>query len=167
MLEDGEDHTNQLPILLANNVLCSNVTIEGTKEDVFNHISQVHPAAAAAINETINAMTLAQNTESLFTHYDQGPYFCNLDQWARGNPYSIINGADYLMRVPGKPANAPGPGACGRVSCSDNAAIYWCNDVGPLALIRLVCVANPPLPSELRGLSLTETPTAEQGGKGP
>lgn len=34
----------------------------------------------------------------------------------------------YLRRVPGKPTNGPGPGNCGRVSCSWNTGIYWCND---------------------------------------
>jgi len=33
------------------------------------------------------------------------------------------------------PANGPGPGACGRVSCSWNSAIYWCNDVGFLSFL--------------------------------
>ncbi len=31
--------------------------------------------------------------------------------------------------MPGRPANDAGPGNCGRVSCSYDAAIWWCNDV--------------------------------------
>ncbi|KAK3402528.1 hypothetical protein B0T20DRAFT_485141 [Sordaria brevicollis] len=33
-----------------------------------------------------------------------------------------------LRRVDGKPANGPGPNNCGRVSCRDGTAIWWCND---------------------------------------
>ncbi|KAL4932531.1 uncharacterized protein BDV17DRAFT_254644 [Aspergillus undulatus] len=29
-----------------------------------------------------------------------------------------------------------GPGACGRVSCSYDAAIWWCNDVGFVRSLR-------------------------------
>ncbi|CCC13736.1 hypothetical protein SMACR_08240 [Sordaria macrospora] len=42
-------------------------------------------------------------------------------------PYIKI-GIKYLRGVPGKPANGPGPGNCGRVSCWGESAIYWCND---------------------------------------
>ncbi|KAK4663493.1 hypothetical protein QC763_608825 [Podospora pseudopauciseta] len=42
----------------------------------------------------------------------------------------ILTGIDYLRGLEGgtKPKNGPGPGNCGRVSCSHNAAIWWCND---------------------------------------
>ncbi|OAA41775.1 hypothetical protein NOR_05283 [Metarhizium rileyi] len=40
----------------------------------------------------------------------------------------IQEGIDYLRSLPGSPRNGPGPGACGRVSCSWQAAIWWCND---------------------------------------
>lgn len=41
----------------------------------------------------------------------------------------IKEGIRYLRGVNGKPSNGPGPGNCGRVSCSYNSAIWWCNDV--------------------------------------
>ncbi|KHO01298.1 uncharacterized protein MAM_00299 [Metarhizium album ARSEF 1941] len=40
----------------------------------------------------------------------------------------IQEGINYLRGVPAAPRNGPGPGNCGRVSCSHNAAIWWCND---------------------------------------
>ncbi|KAE8135101.1 hypothetical protein BDV38DRAFT_294917 [Aspergillus pseudotamarii] len=40
----------------------------------------------------------------------------------------IEEGIRYLHSVPGQPTNGPGPGNCGRVSCSYNSAIWWCND---------------------------------------
>ena len=42
---------------------------------------------------------------------------------------AIDQGITYLRGVTGKPGNGPGPNNCGRVSCSYNAAIWWCNDV--------------------------------------
>ncbi|KAH8779879.1 hypothetical protein F5883DRAFT_600191 [Diaporthe sp. PMI_573] len=45
---------------------------------------------------------------------------------ANGN--RIQDGIGYLRGVRGQPSNGPGPGNCGRVSCSNNAAIWWCND---------------------------------------
>ncbi|OOF95837.1 hypothetical protein ASPCADRAFT_405538 [Aspergillus carbonarius ITEM 5010] len=41
----------------------------------------------------------------------------------------IQEGITYLRGVSGSPSNGPGPGNCGRVSCSYNSAIWWCNDM--------------------------------------
>lgn len=55
------------------------------------------------------------------------PYYCfNYPLTKYG---AIEDGIDYLRHVPFQPTNGPGPGNCGRVSCSWNAAIWWCNDV--------------------------------------
>ncbi|OAQ72121.1 hypothetical protein VFPPC_00170 [Pochonia chlamydosporia 170] len=40
----------------------------------------------------------------------------------------INEGVKYLKGVKGQPTNGPGPGNCGRVSCSYDSAIWWCND---------------------------------------
>lgn len=50
----------------------------------------------------------------------------NYDQALR---FRIQEGISHLRGVNGKPRNGPGPGNCGRVSCSYNSAIWWCNDV--------------------------------------
>jgi hypothetical protein len=42
---------------------------------------------------------------------------------------ALFEGVQHLVKVPGKPHNGPGPGNCGRVSCSWGAAMFWCNDV--------------------------------------
>lgn len=52
--------------------------------------------------------------------------------WPVANGNRIQDGINYLMGVGGQPSNGPGPGACGRVSCSYDAAIWWCNDVSTL-----------------------------------
>ncbi|KAM6536093.1 Hypothetical protein NCS54_00473500 [Fusarium falciforme] len=48
---------------------------------------------------------------------------CNTHTWA--SCYYIRKGIEYLRKVKGKPVNDPGK--CGRVSCSYNSGIYWCN----------------------------------------
>ncbi|KAG6189967.1 hypothetical protein E4U36_003986 [Claviceps purpurea] len=54
---------------------------------------------------------------------------CNLllDQ---GRTSAILEGIDYLRRISKDrhPRNGPGPRSCGRVSCSWDGVIVWCND---------------------------------------
>lgn len=43
--------------------------------------------------------------------------------------WRVKEGIAYLRGLKGQPTNGPGPGACGRVSCSWNSGIWWCNNV--------------------------------------
>lgn len=55
---------------------------------------------------------------------------------------AIWEGINHLNHVCGTPVSKPGPGICGRVSCSYNSAIWWCNDVGScLSLFLIVFIA--------------------------
>ncbi|KAF3769311.1 hypothetical protein M406DRAFT_75793 [Cryphonectria parasitica EP155] len=114
-----------------------NLTIEGTKQDVFHSITRVDPDAAANINNTVNAITtalFANHTSSAIPGiHDDATYtpinhFCNVAGWGRCSVDRLYQGIAYLDGVPGQPSNGPGPGTCGRVSCSYSAAIFWCND---------------------------------------
>ncbi|KAH7349739.1 hypothetical protein B0T11DRAFT_332784 [Plectosphaerella cucumerina] len=49
-------------------------------------------------------------------------------RWGAVSREHIQSGINYLRRVRGKPRAGAGPSKCGRVSCSYNSAIYWCND---------------------------------------
>jgi len=51
------------------------------------------------------------------------------NQWDPADIEQIAMGIQYLSGLAGKPGNGPGPGNCGRVSCSWGASIWWCNDV--------------------------------------
>lgn len=62
------------------------------------------------------------------TNFAGSKYFCN-GRWPTTARARIVEGIAYLRRVGGKPRLRAGPGRCSRVSCSWNAAIYWCNDV--------------------------------------
>ncbi|KAK3947875.1 hypothetical protein QBC32DRAFT_365466 [Pseudoneurospora amorphoporcata] len=48
------------------------------------------------------------------------------DQW--GEPIGVAENIRYLRGVEGKPVNGPGPNACGRIACSHDTAVFWCND---------------------------------------
>ncbi|OAQ63495.1 hypothetical protein VFPPC_14667 [Pochonia chlamydosporia 170] len=54
-----------------------------------------------------------------------GPY-----KWATANSDVIREGIEYLRGLSEDPRQRPQnrPGGCGRVSCSYNSAIWWCND---------------------------------------
>lgn len=106
------------------------VTVTGTVQDVFNRLSELNPAAATAIQETIDGSP----TSALTQRDDDDPYnatnfFCSVNGWSDADCFHIGEGIDYLRLLDGTPGNGPGPGNCGRVSCSYNSAIYWCNDV--------------------------------------
>lgn len=117
--------------------LCSNRTVTGSIEDVFNYIAQVDPATAAAINNTVNEELAKSNSPAAPSHDLAGlspqsqptVHMCNLPQWDTCSAHRAQQGVYYLGTVPGQPGMGPGPGNCGRVSCSYGAAIYWCNDV--------------------------------------
>ncbi|KAK3326142.1 hypothetical protein B0H66DRAFT_616987 [Apodospora peruviana] len=66
---------------------------------------------------------------------------CNSEsRYADG--FAIIEGVNYLRRVPGKPTLGPGPGECARVSCSKDSAIYWCNNSTDVKTVTWEAVAN-------------------------
>ncbi|KAN0104234.1 hypothetical protein V8E51_009979 [Hyaloscypha variabilis] len=48
--------------------------------------------------------------------------------WNFAEAAAIEDGVDYLIGLNSELTNGPGPGNCGRISCSYNSAIYYCND---------------------------------------
>lgn len=57
-------------------------------------------------------------------HYD-----CNVPGDEDALQEQIFVGIEYLRRLNDTAKNGPGPENCGRVSCSWNSAIIWCNNV--------------------------------------
>ncbi|KAG6360965.1 hypothetical protein INS49_012033 [Diaporthe citri] len=116
-----------------------NDTVIGTIQDVANHLAIVDPEGFAAVNESINeaVKTSASGRASVsysssdspgeYGEYDPTDYSCNpFHDLVSG--IRIKYGVEYLRKVKGTPGQGPGPASCGRVSCSYNAAIFWCND---------------------------------------
>ncbi|KAL4962765.1 uncharacterized protein BDV14DRAFT_202586 [Aspergillus stella-maris] len=61
------------------------------------------------------------------TDFTESKYNC-FGRWGRAHAITVRQGISYLRKVTGRPHAAAGPGTCGRVSCSYDSAIYWCND---------------------------------------
>ncbi|KAM7206551.1 hypothetical protein V8F20_002677 [Naviculisporaceae sp. PSN 640] len=103
------------------------VNITGPVQSVYSQLEIINPDLVKNINASSNG------TDSLFQGLKEGVR-CNksLDPnnkwWQPAVTEYIVDRIKYLRGVPGKPEASPGPGECGRVSCSYNGAIWWCND---------------------------------------
>lgn len=102
------------------------VNITGTIENVIEELEKINPTFVSDFG-----LDDVENTSSISPVEDRGYYIesilCDVFDWAE--LVAINAGLVYLNGVPGKPTNGPGPGNCGRISCSYDSAIYWCNDV--------------------------------------
>lgn len=103
------------------------VNITGTVENVYEELEKINPTFVSdfRLDDPDNSPSLAAPVKS--RGYTIQSFNCNVYDYA--SLKAIQAGLVYLNGVPGKPSNGPGPGNCGRVSCSYNSAIYWCNDV--------------------------------------
>ncbi|WYZ36090.1 hypothetical protein EsH8_X_000737 [Colletotrichum jinshuiense] len=108
------------------------VSVNGTIESIVAEMTKVNPnfrddygldntTLTTELFEARDALEKRQAVVSEFSHK------C-FDPWGPADRDEIRKGIDYLYKVNGRPKNGPGPGNCGRVSCSNNAAIWWCND---------------------------------------
>lgn len=106
--------------------------LNGTIESIHEQLLAINP------NYEAEFAALPQDSGSLDkrTDFSTSKYTC-FGRWRGADSAQIQKGIDYLRKVPGKPTNGPGPGNCGRVSCSWNSAITWCNDVSLLFLFFL------------------------------
>ncbi|KAK3350450.1 hypothetical protein B0H65DRAFT_88562 [Neurospora tetraspora] len=102
------------------------VNITGTVENVYEELEKINPTFVSdfRLDDPDNSPSLAAPVKS--RGYTIQSFNCNVYDYA--SLKAIQAGLVYLNGVPGKPSNGPGPGNCGRVSCSYNSAIYWCND---------------------------------------
>ncbi|RGP62433.1 hypothetical protein FSPOR_9280 [Fusarium sporotrichioides] len=143
--------------------------LSGTVEEVHEELLQLNPdydeefsinSTASEISQRDSGFNLVQRTD-----FSDAEYHCG-GRWKKCKTWAVNDGISYLRRVKGKPKNGPGPGNCGRVSCSWNAAIWWCNDSKELnsfgsiadgaALIRKKCYIpdrGPPYPGQENRLS--------------
>ncbi|KAI3587790.1 hypothetical protein IWW34DRAFT_876110 [Fusarium oxysporum f. sp. albedinis] len=111
----------------------STTVLEGTIEEIHEELLQLNPNWDEEYMS--NFTQAAADTEKrdsdkhLFgrTNFNGAKYTCR-GRWPECHPAPIVRGVEYLRYVQGNPKNGPGPGNCGRVSCSNNAAIWWCND---------------------------------------
>jgi hypothetical protein len=123
------------------------VILNGTVQEVYAQLIELYPEYKANF-------PITTHTEASMKRNDDS-HLSKRDSWVCGNfpqcsMTHIDEGISYLYGVQGSPTNGPGPGNCGRVSCSYNSAIYWCNDVWFSSLqgiwYALNCYANISFP---------------------
>ncbi|KAK3998289.1 hypothetical protein QBC44DRAFT_338278 [Cladorrhinum sp. PSN332] len=104
--------------------------LNGTVEEVHAQLLEVNPNYDSDFAE-IKAAKKAAAAARQFTGLSnrEASNICDLyGVWDSATKARILEGVDYLHGVKGQPVNGPGPGNCGRVSCSYDSAIWWCND---------------------------------------
>lgn len=115
------------------------VILNGTAQEVYAQLLNLNPnyeAQLGTIDQKAAASAITRRSALLHRkrqHQVVGPYWDGDWKCGYGDKGADIGairvGVHYLRGLNGRPANGPGPGNCGRVSCSYNSAIWWCNDV--------------------------------------
>ncbi len=95
--------------------------LNGTIQEVF--------AQALQINPDFKQPDAVTSTPRRGMHENSKRTTVYCGTWPLAEKFRIEEGIRYLRGLPAAPRNGPGPGYCGRVSCSYGSAIYWCNDV--------------------------------------
>lgn len=103
-----------------------NATIAGTVEEVHAELLRRNPQW-----DTDFPLEVAARSLGSFGGFDETHTVCGPGSfgWQFALTSVINDGIKYLRRVGGHPRHGPGPGSCGRVSCSFGGGIWWCNDV--------------------------------------
>ncbi|KAK4103487.1 hypothetical protein N658DRAFT_484419 [Parathielavia hyrcaniae] len=102
-----------------------------TFEDIEKQAKALNPnySIFAPRNATAQAEALAARKQALSSRQTQAVHCGWPPNWAAANDwYRVQEGINYLRGITGDCYQNPGPGACGRVSCSWQNAIYYCND---------------------------------------
>lgn len=108
----------------------------GTVEKIWDQLLAINPNYVAdwgiddpeGSDENDNGSSLTKRTDFTGSR-------TTCERKGRADAYFISKGIKYLRAVQGRPRNGAGPGNCGRVSCSERSAIYWCNDVSTASLL--------------------------------
>lgn len=124
------------------------IVLNGTIEQVHSQLLEINPSYEAEVFEergdilafptNATAATAATDvTEPTAVARSAQIFKINCGGYAPASTERIEDGISYLNRIAGRPKNGPGPNSCGRVSCSYNSSIWWCNDVSGLFLVSV------------------------------
>ncbi|KAH7303410.1 hypothetical protein B0I35DRAFT_498380 [Stachybotrys elegans] len=105
------------------------VIFNGTVEQVMAQLEVDYPETAAlAVNNVLSVATASAKTSAIASNGLTKRDHTICLNFPRAEVRYIDDGINYLRGVPGRPWLPAGPRVCARVSCSYNAAIWWCND---------------------------------------
>ncbi|KAK4195762.1 hypothetical protein QBC40DRAFT_310454 [Triangularia verruculosa] len=115
----------------ADDLTSDTITVTGTIQEAITQMEAAYPgwnatfqAGLPAAPGNISDISFSTAGDPEIDHYN-----CDNDsKWKKASANQIWVGVTYLWKLTGTAKNGPGPGNCGRVSCSWGAAIYWCND---------------------------------------
>ena len=101
--------------------------LNGTVQEVHAELLKLNPNWDEDFSFNDHSSNLAKRTyfDPKDEHYCGGRFPVVDLSWK----WAIDDGISYLRKVGGNPIAPTGPGWCSRVSCSNDAAIKWCNDV--------------------------------------
>ncbi|KAI0018972.1 hypothetical protein F4780DRAFT_793781 [Xylariomycetidae sp. FL0641] len=102
------------------------VTFTGTAEQIFAHILAVNPSYETDFPGELPD-TNATQLESMMAQ-DQDHVICNVGGDGPAQDWAILHGISYIGKLKGNCGASPGPNVCGRISCSYDSGIWWCND---------------------------------------
>lgn len=118
--------------------------MNGTVQEVYAQALQMNPDFEPPVSKR-NAAA-AGSIQLIDRSLNKRNVICG--NFASADKRRILEGIAYLNNLPAgdRPTNGPGPRTCGRVSCSYNAAIWWCNDVSKRRTNRCCSTFLPPKP---------------------
>lgn len=109
--------------------------LNGTVQEVYKQLTEINPNYKDLLSNHLSSKAAMPppDTFSTFNSMADVPSncgYCNVctKRWAPAAYMIILDGISHLNNLTGKPANPPGPGWCGRVSCEWGSSIWWCND---------------------------------------
>lgn len=110
------------------------IRLNGTAEEVLKQLRSINPDYDShfgldKVDEEAEAGV--QKRQGTGTNILFETVIC--DNFKKADYSRVLEGAQYLRRIKGRPELSPGPEECGRVSCHYNTAIWWCNDVSSLS----------------------------------
>lgn len=107
--------------------------LNGTVQEVYAQVLQINPGFQPPLDA-------GATMESRGLHQKRNVLCGNFPSADKGR---VLQGISNLRGLGAAPRNGPGPGNCGRVSCSYKAAIWWCNDVGtPSSRVSIVVLGT-------------------------
>lgn len=106
------------------------VTMNGTVQQIYQQILEINPEYESEFGPVWNA-TAPTPDEIWRANFaaERRETWSDCGHWDPARAEAIWEGINHLNHVSGRPLSRPGPGVCGRVSCSYDSAIWWCNDV--------------------------------------
>ncbi|KAG6310896.1 hypothetical protein E4U44_004940 [Claviceps purpurea] len=102
------------------------ILVNGTIEQVDAYMDAHYPGWSAKHANTTYRAPDEEDSESLMKVKS---VVCN-SPLHQASTRGILGGIDHLrsISIDRTPSYVPSPGTCGKLSCSDEGAIFWCND---------------------------------------